>query len=128
VIEPLNSKWVGYYFDPRHAVAEGGVGAWKIATNLVLPRLKMVAVKDFFWQKTTKGWEDVNCPLGEGIVDWKYFFKTIGEAGFHGPISLHLEYDIPGSSSAAKEDHILAAARRDLDFLKAKVHEAYSEN
>jgi sugar phosphate isomerase/epimerase len=126
VIEPLDPKWAGYYFDPRHAVAEGGVGGWKIATNLVSRRLKMVAVKDFYWGKTArKGWEDVNCPLGQGMVDWKYFFKAMAYAGFQGPISLHLEYDIPGATPAAKEENTLAAAARDLEFLRARVREAY---
>lgn len=126
VIEPLDPKWVGYYFDPRHAVAEGGVGGWKIATNLVLPRLKMVAVKDFYWEKApSKGWQDMNCPLGEGMVDWKYFFKAIAQAGFQGPISLHIEYEVSGPTPAAKEENILAATQRDLGFLKARVREAY---
>ncbi len=128
VIERLDPKWVGYYFDPRHAVAEGGVGAWKISTNLVLHRLKMVAAKDFYWEKTPdKGWQARNCPLGEGMVDWKYFFKAIARAGFQGPISLHLEYDVPGSTKAAKEENTLAAAQRDLEFLRARVREAYGE-
>ncbi len=125
VIEPLDPKWVGYYFDVRHATAEGGVGGWKIATNLVAPRLKMVAVKDFYWEKTAKGWIDKNCPLGEGMVDWKNYFKALARAGFHGPISLHLEYDIPGATTAAKEDHTLEAVKRDLEFLKARLREAY---
>jgi len=126
VIEPLDPNWAGYYFDPRHAVAEGGVGGWKIATNLVSGRLKMVAVKDFYWAKTArKGWKDVNCPLGQGMVDWKYFFNAIARAGFQGPISLHIEYDVPGATRAAKEDNTLAAAKRDLEFLRARVREAY---
>jgi sugar phosphate isomerase/epimerase len=128
VIEPLDPRWVGYYFDVRHATAEGGVGGWKIATNLVAPRLKMVAVKDFYWEKTAKGWIDQNCPLGEGMVDWKYYFKALARAGFHGPISLHLEYDIPGATTAAKEDHTLEAVKRDLEFLKARLREAYGSS
>ncbi len=128
VIEPLDPKWVGYYFDVRHATAEGGVGGWKIATNLVLRRLKMVAVKDFYWIKTPKGWRDENCALGEGMVDWKYYFRTLAQAGFHGPISLHLEYDVPGSTEAAWEEHLLAAVKHDLDFLKARINEAYGES
>ncbi|PYV22685.1 MAG: sugar phosphate isomerase/epimerase [Acidobacteria bacterium] len=125
VIGPLDPKWAGFYFDPRHAVAEGGVGGWKIATNIVLPRLKMVAVKDFRWEKTARGWEDKNCPLGEGMVDWKYFFGKLASSGFHGPISLHLEYEVPGSTTAEQEENKLAAVQRDLDFLKARVREAY---
>ena len=127
VIETLDSKWAGYYFDVRHATAEGGVGCWKIAANLVLPRLKMAAVKDFYWEKTAKGWRDQNCPLGEGMVDWKYYFGALAQAGFQGPISLHLEYEIPGATAAEKEDNTLAALKRDLYFLKARIQEVYEK-
>lgn len=126
VIEPLDPKWVGYYFDVRHATVEGGDAGWKIATDLVAPRLKMIAVKDFYWEKSTrKGWQTKNCPLGEGMVDWKYYFKALARSGFHGPVSLHLEYEILGSTTTAKEENTLAAAQRDLAFLKARLQEAY---
>jgi sugar phosphate isomerase/epimerase len=123
-IEPLDARWAGYYFDPRHAVAEGGGGGWRAALHLVLGRLKMVAIKDFAWVKTTKGWEDANCPLGEGMVDWASVLGTICRAGFPGPISLHLEYDVPGATTAEHDAQVLAAAGRDLAFLKARLREA----
>ena len=122
-IEPLDPKWAGYYFDARHAVAEGGAGAWKTAVHLVKSRLKMVAVKDFSWVKTARGWEDANCPLGEGMVDWKYVIGEICRSGFQGPISLHLEYEVPGATKEAHEENILAATARDLAFLKARLQE-----
>lgn len=129
MIEGLDPKWVGYYFDVRHAVAEGGGAAWKIATKLVLGRLKMVALKDFYWEKAAaKGWQQRNCPLGEGMVDWKYFFNELAAANFQGPMSVHLEYEVPGSTHAAREDNTLAAAQRDLEFVKARIREAYGEN
>jgi sugar phosphate isomerase/epimerase len=124
-IDGLDPKWVGYYFDVRHAVAEGGGAGWKIALNLVTPRIKMIALKDSYWEKTAKGWRQVNCPLGEGMVDWKAYFKTLRQANFHGPISLHLEYEIPGATKAAQEENTVAAAQRDLEFLKARVEEVY---
>jgi sugar phosphate isomerase/epimerase len=124
-IEPLDPRWAGYYFDPRHAVAEGGAGAWKTACHLVASRLKMVAVKDFRWEKTAGGWQDANCPLGEGMVDWRYVCGVLSRAAFQGPISLHLEYEVPGPTSAAHEENILAAAQRDLGFLKERLREAY---
>ena len=117
-IEPLDPKWAGYYFDARHAVAEGGAGAWKTAVHLVKSRLKMVAVKDFSWVKTARGWEDANCPLGEGMVDWKSVLGELLRAGFQGPISLHMEYEVPGATTAEREQNILAATARDLAFLK----------
>jgi L-ribulose-5-phosphate 3-epimerase len=125
VMDTLDPKWAGFYFDARHAVAEGGVGGWKIATNLVMPRLKMVAAKDFRWEKTETGWAARNCPLGEGMVDWKYFVNALAAGGFQGPISLHLEYEVAGETSAAKEENILAALQRDLQFLKARLREGY---
>src|SRR5215470_2979904 len=124
-IDQLDPKWVGYYFDIRHAVAEGGVAGWKIALNLIAPRIKMIAVKDSYWEKTSKGWRQVNCPLGHGMVDWKAYFKALRDANFRGPISLHLEYDIPGATTAAQEENTLAAAQQDLEFLKATIQNAY---
>jgi len=124
-IDPLDPKWAGYYFDPRHATAEGGGGAWKCATHLAANRLKMVAVKDFYWRKTGKGWEDENCPVGKGMVDWKYVFGVIAQTGFHGPISLHIEYEIPGANTEDIVANTVAAGTRDLTFLKARLREAY---
>jgi L-ribulose-5-phosphate 3-epimerase len=112
-MDRLDPRWAGYYFDPRHAVAEGGAGAWKSATRLVLPRLKMLALKDCYWSKTPKGWNVENCPLGEGMVDWSWVSEAIRSSGFSGPISLHLEYEIPAGTT-----HTLDAARRDLAIAK----------
>ncbi len=125
VMDGLDPRWAGYYFDVRHAVVEGGDGGWRAALNLVGPRLKMVAIKDFFWEKAAKGWRQHDCPLGEGMVPWKDFFAALAKARFHGPVSLHLEYEIPGATSEAKQANTLDAAARDLAFLKAGLAEAY---
>jgi sugar phosphate isomerase/epimerase len=122
-IEPLDAKWAGYYFDARHAVAEGGAGAWKTAVHFVKSRLKMMAIKDFSWVKTAPGWQDANCPLGEGMVDWKYVLGGLAP-GFQGPISLHMEYEVPGATTEERERNILAATARDLAFLKEGVRAA----
>jgi sugar phosphate isomerase/epimerase len=108
-MDQLDPRWAGYYFDPRHAVAEGGGGSWKAATHLVAPRLKMVAIKDCRWTKGARGWEVENCPLGEGQVDWTFVGTALRAANFRGPISLHLEYEIPSGTR-----HTLDAAVRDL--------------
>jgi L-ribulose-5-phosphate 3-epimerase len=126
ILDPLDPRQAGYYFDIRHAVVEGGDVGWRVASRLVLPRLKMVAVKDFYWEKVHgKGWRTRNCPLGEGMVNWPEFLKTLADGRFHGPISLHIEYEIPGETRAAILEKTLAAAARDLAFLKARLAEAY---
>lgn len=125
-IDALDAKSAGYYFDVRHAVVEGGGTGWKIAFNMIAPRLKMIAVKDFYWEKTPKGWKVINCPLGEGMVDWKAYFKLLRQANFAGPISVHLEYEIGGATKAAVEENTLAAATRDLAFVQARLKEAFA--
>ena len=123
--DTLDSKWAGYYFDVRHAVAEGGDAGWRSAFGVVAPRLFMIAIKDFYWERTAKGWRQVNCPLGEGMVDWPRYFRMLAEADFHGPLSLHLEYDLPGGTPEKLQDNILAAAAKDLSFVKAGLARAY---
>lgn len=124
-IEPLDPAWAGYYLDTCHATGEGGVGAWKSALHLAASRLKMVAVKDFYWKPTSTGWEYTICPLGEGRVDLKYFIKVFAQVNFQGPISLHIEYEPEGSSTEEKEANTIVNAARDLALLKARLREAY---
>jgi sugar phosphate isomerase/epimerase len=117
IIEGLDPSWIGYYFDPCHATAEGGEAGWNIAMRMALPRIKMVALKDFYWAKTNGKWAMQMCPIGEGMVQWQQVFALLAAARFSGPISLHLEYE------AADE---LAAIARDLAFVKKQVAAAYS--
>jgi L-ribulose-5-phosphate 3-epimerase len=127
IIEPLDPAWAGYYFDPRHAIVEGGEAGWKLAAHLAAPRLKMVAVKDCFWEKRADGrWHARNCPLGDGMVDWPVFWSIVAGAGFRGPISLHLEYDIAVASPASLVDATLEAAIRDLATLRRHLDDAYA--
>ena len=117
-MDRLDPKWAGYYFDPRHAVAEGGGGSFRAATHLVAPRMKMMAVKDFFWTKGPKGWVIEDCPMGEGAVDWEWMGKTVKAANFAGPISMHIEYDIPGATAGERTRRTIAAAVKDLAFTR----------
>jgi sugar phosphate isomerase/epimerase len=117
-MDRIDQRWAGYYFDPRHAVAEGGGGAWKAAVHLVSPRLKMIALKDCFWMKGPKGWVIEDCPLGQGMVDWGWMGGALRTARFHGPISVHLEYEIPGSTPEERTRRTLEAGVRDLAFAR----------
>jgi sugar phosphate isomerase/epimerase len=82
----------------------------------VLPRLKMIALKDFFWARTPKGWRIENCPMGEGMVDWTWMGSTLKAANFKGPISLHFEYEIPGATAQERTRRTLEMAVKDLEF------------
>ena len=124
-IDALPARSAGYYFDVRHAVAEGGDAGWRTGFALAAPRLAMIALKDFYWEKTSAGWRIRNCPMGEGMVNWKAYFAMLAKADFHGPVSLHLEYDVPGATPEAQEQSMLAAAARDIAFVTARIAEAY---
>jgi sugar phosphate isomerase/epimerase len=83
---------------------------------MALPRVKMIALKDFYWEKAGGKWKTHSCPLGQGMVDWPRFFSIIAKAGFAGPISLHVEYDPPDE---------LAAIAQDFAFAKKQLTAAY---
>lgn len=116
-VDKLDPQAIGYYFDPRHAIIEGGVVGWKAATLLALPRMKMISVKDAFWEKGPKGWVVQNCPMGEGMVDWPWFTTAIASS-FAGPVSLHVEYKIDGATPEELRRNMMTAAKRDLEFTK----------
>lgn len=116
IIRDMDPKRIGYYFDPCHATAEGGKAGWLVALNLALRRMKMVALKDFYWEKRDGKWNMQMCPLGEGMVDWERFFSILAKARFTGPISLHVEYE------PADE---MAAIAKDLEFMKRMVTKGY---
>ena len=59
-----------------------------------------------------------DCPMGKGAVDWAWVSKTIREAKFQGPISLHFEYEIPGSTPREQTKNTLAAAVEELAFAR----------
>jgi L-ribulose-5-phosphate 3-epimerase len=119
VLSGLDPKWAGYYFDPCHATAEGGVYGWQLSARLAFQNLKMVAVKDFYWAKTGWKWKMTMCPLGQGMVDWPKFLKMLSSAPFNGPLTLHVEYEV-------SDEH--AAIARDFEYLKKQVDAAYASS
>jgi len=117
VIDDLDPQWIGYYFDPLHATVEGGDAGWNIAMRMAMPRIKMVALKDFYWEKTNGKWAVRVCPMGEGMVDWPRVFGMLAAANYTGPLSIHIEYE-PAD--------VLTAATRDLAFVKKQVDAAWN--
>ncbi|MBC7926529.1 MAG: TIM barrel protein [Bryobacteraceae bacterium] len=108
----LDPKYIGYYFDPAHATVEGGLGNWRTSLNLVAPRLKMVSLKDFYWEKTGGKWNVRWCPIGQGMVDWPVVFKSFKAASFTGPLTLHTEYEM-------KDE--LASIAKDYEFVRSQM-------
>ncbi len=122
LIRNLDPTWIGCQFDIRHATVDGAT-AWPVNYRLVARYIQMLAIKDFRWKKTGNAWEAENCPLGEGAVDFKRFFKLLKENGFAGPISVHYEYPLGGAEHGATKlemnrSEFLSALKRDLVTLR----------
>jgi L-ribulose-5-phosphate 3-epimerase len=117
IINDLDPKLVGYYFDACHATAEGGVYGWHASLDMAAPRIKMIAVKDFFWEKSQGKWKMTMCPMGQGMVDWPAVFAKLAQSGFNGPISLHMEYTPADEMEAIASDFV---------FLKKQVAAAWA--
>ena len=114
MIEGQPADATGLYFDVRHATVEGGLGGWRAALQMAAPHLRMLAIKDFYWEKGANGrWRVVDCPVGDGMVDWKAFGTELRKASFSGPMSLHIEYDPGGGTAVEKTERMLEAAVRD---------------
>lgn len=117
IISAMDPKAVGFYFDPGHATIEGGLGGWRISLATVTPRLKMVALKDFYWSKGKDGkWKVQWCPIGQGMVDWQKFFLAFAASRFTGPLTLHVEYE-------TKDE--LAAIAKDYEYIRKVMDSAY---
>ncbi len=121
----VDPQWMSSYFDPCHATIEGGSWGWKVGYHRLAERVTMVSIKDFFWEKQNGEWKIRMCPLGEGMVRFPEFFGMLAAGGFRGPLSLHIEYEIGGSTEAARHEKTMAAIERDFAFLKKQVQTAF---
>lgn len=96
----------GSNFDVGHATVEGSYGDWRITARLMAPYVRMSSVKDFVWEDNRVKW----VPIGQGIVNIPEFFTIFRNAGFAGPVSIHVEYKL--DSDDAMLDEVRAAAVR----------------
>lgn len=128
ILKNADHKNMGVQYDIRHAVVEGGM-SWKNGLNLIHPHIKILAIKDCVWTKKNGSWIVENVPLGEGMVDFKSYFKMLKEFNIQVPISLHYEYPIGGaehgaSSISTDKQIIFAHMKRDLNKLQQLWQEA----
>jgi sugar phosphate isomerase/epimerase len=125
VIQKNSPTQISSQFDIRHAVTEG-FASWIIALNLLKNNIGSLAIKDFTWGITDRKAKVVSLPLGEGIIDFDLFFKTIKELNIVVPISLHAEYPLLQSQEEKlpllkKQQLIVAKLKKDVDFIHANL-------
>jgi sugar phosphate isomerase/epimerase len=100
ILKSADHKNMGVQYDIRHAVVEGGL-SWRNGLNLIHQHIKILAVKDFIWSNKNGNWVVENVPFGEGMVDFKSYFKMLKEFNIQVPVSLHYEYPLGGADRGA---------------------------
>jgi L-ribulose-5-phosphate 3-epimerase len=59
-------------------VVEGGF-SWENGLRLLLPKIKMIVLKDFRWEKVDGKWITLNTPVGEGNGRFQIVFSDAEE-------------------------------------------------
>jgi sugar phosphate isomerase/epimerase len=123
LIRDRNPAHIASYFDPGHAAVEGGLGGWRQVLELLGPRIRLVAVKDFDWKsepgRTKAVWRSRQVPLRDGLVAWDEFFQALSGLRFEGPISFHSEYKGSHSWRDLSTDELIMQTAADLAFVQS---------
>lgn len=122
MVQKADKDHMGVQYDIRHAVVEGGL-SWQNGLKLIRPDIKILAIKDFVWTKKNGTYVVENVPLGEGMVDFKTYFRLLREFEVDVPVSLHFEYPLGGAEHGGFEIKVdkkvvFDAMRRDLKWLR----------
>jgi sugar phosphate isomerase/epimerase len=127
LLKEADKRYMGIQFDIRHAVVEGGL-SWQNGLRLIQPQIKTLTIKDFIWEKKNGEWGVQDTPIGEGMVDFKTYFKLLKQYQINVPVSLHFEYPLGGAQDGATQlscdkQVVFKAMKRDLQ----KVHDLWQQ-
>jgi L-ribulose-5-phosphate 3-epimerase len=124
-LKDLDPRWIGIQFDIRHATVDGAE-AWPKNLELIHKYLGSITIKDFHWEKKADKWTMQNVALGQGMIDFKKYFKLLKQYGFKKPISQHFEYPMGGAESGASKlsipkEQVINHMQKDLETLKSLI-------
>jgi len=118
LLRGLDPRYIGINYDIRHATAEGG-NSWALGLRLLSSYIKGIVIKDFKWALSDGKWGIEDVPVGEGMVDFRHYFKLLDGYGFPGLITTHFEYKLEETLESTGP-----AMRADLRALKSYLAEA----
>lgn len=122
LLKTSEPHYFGTQYDIRHAMVEAGK-SWENGLKLLHKSIKTIVLKDFKWAKVDGQYQIVNVPIGDGMVDFKGYFKLLKDYGLKPPTSLHLEYPLGGAEKGRKEITIdkkvvFDAMKKDLNMVQ----------
>jgi len=128
VLKKINSPWLGSQYDIYHATVEGA-NTWPVGFKLISTYIRSIDIKDFKWIERDGKIRSETVPLGEGMVDFRRFFRLLKENKLKIPVSLHYEYPLGGAENGSSKltidrNDVLSAMKKDLSTLKAQLQDA----
>lgn len=122
ICQDADHDHMGVQYDIRHAVVEGGL-SWRNGLRLVQSRIRSLTIKDFKWEQQNGVWKVKDTPIGEGIVDFKTYFKLLKQYQIQVPVSLHIEYPAGGAEHGATKltidkQQVFKAMKQDLQRVR----------
>jgi L-ribulose-5-phosphate 3-epimerase len=127
LIKNADKEHIGVQYDIRHAMVEGAQ-SWENGFRLVHDRIQAISLKDFRWQQKDGKWIVEDVPMGEGMIDFKSYFKLLKQYKIDVPVSLHIEYPLGGAEKGNRtitvdKKDVFKAMKKDL----VKIHELWNE-
>lgn len=127
VLKDMPGSAMSSQFDIQHAVVEGN-SSWIIALHLMKHHIGSLAIKDFTREVAGKKTKIVQKPLGEGLVDFDSYFKTLKALNIVAPITLHIEYPLLSGQEEnltllQQQKIIVSRVKKDTDFIHSKLHQ-----
>ncbi len=128
ILELVDKNYFGAQYDIRHAIVEGA-NSWVNGLELIHSQIKTIVVKDYKWSIVNGKWELINTPIGEGMVDFKKFFRMLKDYQIKVPVSMHCEYDLGGAEKGNRKISvyprvIFDAMKKDLNKIQELWREA----
>jgi sugar phosphate isomerase/epimerase len=94
-LDDIPPSEIGVYFDPVHAVIEGGSSGWRMSMDLISERIAALGAKDYYWLDGKEGYAGARrhsmrlCPIGIGNVPWAEIITILKGLNFDGPVSFY---------------------------------------
>ncbi|WP_372754353.1 sugar phosphate isomerase/epimerase family protein [Labilibaculum sp.] len=102
ILADVLPDFFGAQYDIRHNMVEGA-NSWENSLRLIHNSIKTIVVKDYKWAQVNGKWMPVNTPIGEGMVDFKTYFRLLKKYQINVPVSLHIEYPLGGAEKGKSE-------------------------
>lgn len=120
IVSQFSPEEIKVVYDPGNMVKEG-FEPYQMGLEILGPYLSHVHVKNYRWtpgERRPDGsleWVSGNCPLLDGIVDWREVLRALRKIGFNGFLSMEDFSDTPWRKKLQDNKAFLRKLEEDLE-------------